>query len=164
MADIKAKKEKKSSSQTISKLDSKTTPNRKGGLFSDLLMPRGLGKMDENTGLNPSLLKCDGTLRAALRSIPGGRKGTGGSLGTREHKFLGRTCAKQQEGLRQSLKGGRQQKGLERCLRSLLGLGLLHSEVVCFVLEAQTRAFVCPLKSLSCASNASILSPAEWNS
>lgn len=78
MTDKKATKEKKSSSQTISKLDSKTTPNIKGGLFSELLMPRGLGKIDENTGWNPSLLKSDTTLRTVLRYIPGGRKGTGG--------------------------------------------------------------------------------------
>lgn len=62
MTDIKAKKEEESSSQTVSKSDSKTTPNMKEGLFSDLLMPRGLGKMDENTGLNPSLLRGDTTI------------------------------------------------------------------------------------------------------
>lgn len=48
---LKRKKKKKSSSRTISKLDFKTTPNIKGGLFSDPLKPRGLGKIDENTGL-----------------------------------------------------------------------------------------------------------------
>lgn len=57
MTDIKAEKGEKSSSRTISKSDSKTTPNMKEGLFSDLLIPRGLGKIDENTGLSPSLVR-----------------------------------------------------------------------------------------------------------
>lgn len=75
MTDINAKKEKKSSPQTISKLDSKTTPNIKGGLFSDPLMPRGLEKMDENTGLNPSWLEKGCNSQNCAGENPWGRKG-----------------------------------------------------------------------------------------
>lgn len=87
MTDIKAKKEEKSSSQTISKSDSKTTPNMKEGLFSDLLMPRDLGKIDENTGLNPSLLKSNTTIGTVLMHIPESSKGEGGDkpLGLVDH-------------------------------------------------------------------------------
>lgn len=88
MTDIKAKKEEKSSSQTISKSDSKTTSNMKEGLFSDLLMPRGLGKIDENIGLNPSLLKSDTTIGTVLIYIPESSKGEGGDtpLGLLDHR------------------------------------------------------------------------------
>lgn len=78
MPDIKAKKEEKSSSQTISKSDSKTTPNMKESLFSELSMPRGLRKIDENTGLNSPLLKSDTTIGTALLYVPESTKGEGG--------------------------------------------------------------------------------------
>jgi len=75
MTDIKAKKEEKSPSQTNSKSDSKTTPDVKEGLFSELLMPRGLGKIDENTGLKPSLLKSDAAIGTGLMDIPEAAEG-----------------------------------------------------------------------------------------
>lgn len=78
MTDIKAKKEEKSSSQTTSKSDSKTTPNMKEGLFSDLLTPRGLGKTDENTGLSPALVGSDTTIGTVPMYVPERSKGGGG--------------------------------------------------------------------------------------
>lgn len=113
MTDIKAKKGEQSSSQTISKSDSKTTPNMKEGLFSDLLMPRGLGKIDENTGLSPSLVKSAITIGTVLICNPvrhsWGRWGqpirTAGFPRTWGHRFLrGSHIEEKRKGSDQSLR------------------------------------------------------------